>query len=790
MIEIIRAHQLNLMLMLCGACGILILLLFNTRFLSKRNKQIMILMEVIAFLLLWFDRLAYIYAGDSSETGFVMVRLSNFFVFFLTPTIVFAFNLYITDWLMVEGQLKKVPRRLKVVAYMAIAGMVMAVLAAFTDLYYYFAETNTYHRGSGFLLAYIIPVMGPILQYTVIKHYKRIFSRLIYLSLILYLFVPIVCGILQVFTYGISIVNMSMVAVSLSMYILLYLDLNNTVEHAHEIEIQHMQGEKKHMEKLFDQIAMSFVAAAEKKDEYMKGNSQQIAAYARQIAEFSGMDEEECKKVYYAALLHDVGIIGVPDNVIQNQEDPGKWDYEAMRKKPLIGEEILSSITEYPYLSLGAHYSHERYNGTGYPEGLKGEEIPEIARIIAVADAYVTMTSRKRYRGAKPDFIARETLVKGGGDVFDPVFANHMVKIIDSGAGRGTSAEEDRPETEFICYNYREYVTRGITVSDEEKKITFDCEFSEEKDRKFCAPSIILFDSFDGRVHSDEKSIEAYHYLEYGEVWFDKYSITTAAREIEEKIIEEGNGSGKNRKGLHRYEITAGRFEDHVRIVMKSEEYTKEVIVALPSLSKSAIIGLTGENCRVTNISIGSTDNILKDGDIRRIAAPISYIDHLEADLKNIQIDQTRSASTAGIRITGKHRIAFHAQILPSASLVWHCPYVLLFYSANGRVDGDDFREYNLIKLNGEDQGDEEYANNKFTMKKKADFPGWEEWKELGKKGTECVLYVEKKGDQVILKTDHLGISIEDVTTIKEEKPAVYLALTGDQVALTDIRID
>ena len=97
MFEIIRAHQLNLMLMLCGACGILILLLFNTRFLSKRKKQIMILMEAIAFLLLWFDRLAYIYAGDSSETGYVMVRLSNFIVFFLTPTVVFAFGLYITD---------------------------------------------------------------------------------------------------------------------------------------------------------------------------------------------------------------------------------------------------------------------------------------------------------------------------------------------------------------------------------------------------------------------------------------------------------------------------------------------------------------------------------------------------------------------------------------------------------------------------------------------------------------------------------------------------------------------
>ena len=167
MLEIIKAHQLNLMLLLCGACGILIILLINTRFISGSRKRILILMELIALLLLWFDRLAYVYAGTGGQTGFYMVRISNFAVFFLTPGIVFGFNLYLSDWMLHEGKLDSVPFILKLVRALSLVGMIMAVFSAFTDLYYYFDETNKYHRGNGFLIAYIVPVICPILQYIV-----------------------------------------------------------------------------------------------------------------------------------------------------------------------------------------------------------------------------------------------------------------------------------------------------------------------------------------------------------------------------------------------------------------------------------------------------------------------------------------------------------------------------------------------------------------------------------------------------------------------------------------------
>lgn len=781
MIGLIREHQLNIMLFLCGSCGILIGLLLLTRSITKRRKRDIILMEVLALFLLWFDRLAYIYAGCDGNTSYYMVRISNFMVFLLTPAVVFGFNRYLDGILIEEGKVETTPKRIKAVGFISVIGMILAVVSALTNLYYYFDENNLYHRGSGFLIAYITPVVAPVILYTVIVQHKALFSTQMFITLTLYLFVPIICGILQIFTYGISIVNMSMVAVSVSLYISTYIDINNTVERVHELEIEYMQDEQKRMQKLFDQTATAFVSAVEKKDEYLKGSAVRVAEYARIIAKMSGKNDEYCEKVYYAGLLHDVGLIGIPDSVINNAS-PTEEDYALIRRKPLIGKEILSSITEYPYLSIAAYYSHERYNGTGYPDGLKGSDIPEIARIVAVADAYVTMTAKKRYRGARPDFVAREAFVKGSGEQFDPAFAEIMVKIIDKNIKSDDNDHRPVIETSLSCGEYRDNISLGVSVENDTKIISFDCVQNKSGENIFSAPSIILFDSFDDRVHSDEKTIKEYHYFEYGEFWFDEHMISTGTRRIEvtkfDKKIKTG-GSG--------YNVTAAKYEDHIRLVMGSPELTKEIIIALPDGSRSAYIGITGEHCDINDIKVETTGFTVSDGDIPRIAKTISYIDHLESDLKNIQIDRTRSVSTEGIEIDRKFRLAFHSMSLPGANLIWHCPYVVLFYSDDGTVGGANYHEYALIKLNGENEEINSLGQNSFIVKKHDDFPGWENWKENNRKGMECEVFFERRDNKVIVRTNNLGIEIECVTTV-DHSAKVYAALTGDQVALTDIR--
>ncbi len=526
-------------------------------------------MEIAAALLLYFDRTAYIYSGDVSAMGYFMVRLSNFMVFLMTPTIVLTFGFCLVDALNNGEEIQIVPKRLVIVGIAALVAMMLAVVSTFTDMYYYFDEYNVYHRGPLFLFSYIIPVLGPLIQYTVIFQYRKRFSVFLYTAYTLYIFLPIVAGIVQIFAYGISIVNMGMVFVSISLYIFTYLDINEEVIRAHTIELENIEKEKKSMKRLFDQTANALVKAVEKKDEYLKGNSAKKAEIARDIAKEAGLSDEECEEVYYAALLQNVGRIGLPDSIIGKTSMLSSFEEQLLKQEPVLSGEILSSITEYPYLSLGARYSCESYDGNGYPEGLSGENIPEIARIVAVADAYVDMSSKKINRNPIPEPMIREDFVKNAGIKFDPVYANIMVKLIDNNDFKIVPEAEDELITELECKQYRDNFSKGIEITDFVKNITF-FSVKANDNSQFSQPSIVLFDSFDRHVHVDEMSISAFRYTEYGELWFDGHSISTNVRNMQVNVSDKETDQSMPKlfkeagKSESRYRISAGRYEDHV----------------------------------------------------------------------------------------------------------------------------------------------------------------------------------------------------------------------------------
>lgn len=582
--------------------------------------------------------------------------------------------------------------------------------------------------------------------------------------------------------------NMAMVLVSISLYFFAYLDINNTVERAHQIELENMQGENSRMRKLFSQTATAFVSAVERKDESIQGCSVRVAECARRIAQLSGMDEQECEKVYYAGLLHNVGLVGIPDKEIFRDGDDQEKTKEIISKMPVIGNEILSNIEEMPYLSVAARFCHEKYNGTGYPDGVKGQDIPEIARIIAVADAYVLMKTDSTFSRNMPDFVVREELLKGEGEAFDPKFAELMIKIIDEDA---KDKESDIKEVEkaVTSEGYREEITIGIPIENEVTKVTFDCKtLHTDEDNGFSAPSIILFDSYDRRVHDNERAIAAYKYVEYGELWFDDHSVRTEARKFQEKVKKRDDMILPVENVLP-YEIRMGRYEDHLKLVMISPLFEKEVIVALSDGSKSAYIGITGENCEIKNISMSKTGQTIGQDDIPRIVSRTSYIDCMESDIRNIQIDRPRSDATEGIELIDRLKINFHTMSLPGASFVWHCPYIVLFYSEDGKVYGENYREYGLVKIYGENEGDNDFAHNSISMKKTVEFPGWDTWKKINKDGLECEVAIKRKDNRIVIKIKNLGIEMENTTTVIDDLEKVYVALTGDQVAITDIRI-
>lgn len=184
-------------------------------------------------------------------------------------------------------------------------------------------------------------------------------------------------------------------------------------------------------ERLFIHVVQALAEAIDAKDTYTNGHSSRVAAYSRAIAKRFGYRGKQLDEIYMMGLLHDVGKIGVPDAVINKPARLTDEEYAMIKNHPVMGARILKSIKEMPSLQTGARWHHERYDGNGYPDKLSGEDIPEQARIIAVADAYDAMTSRRSYRDPMPQGVVREQIESGKGTQFDPAFADIMLTMID-----------------------------------------------------------------------------------------------------------------------------------------------------------------------------------------------------------------------------------------------------------------------------------------------------------------------------------------------------------------------
>ena len=167
------------------------------------------------------------------------------------------------------------------------------------------------------------------------------------------------------------------------------------------------------------------------KDLYMIGHSKRVAQYAREIARRLGKSEAEQCDIYAMGLLHDIGKIGVSEAIINKNGRLTDEEFAEIKKHPLKGYEILQKVKEIPALATVARWHHERYDGCGYPDGLSGETIPEEARIIAVADAYDAMTSKRAYSDVRPQSQVRAEIERCKGSQFDPKIADVMLEMID-----------------------------------------------------------------------------------------------------------------------------------------------------------------------------------------------------------------------------------------------------------------------------------------------------------------------------------------------------------------------
>ena len=181
------------------------------------------------------------------------------------------------------------------------------------------------------------------------------------------------------------------------------------------------------------QTVIAIARTVDAKDERTSEHSKRVAIYSKQIAQAYGMDEKQCQDIEWAAQMHDIGKIGIPDSILNKTSRLTDEEYAIMKSHTERGAAILKDFTLLDNVIEGAEFHHERYDGRGYPKGLKGEEIPLYARIIGVADAFDAMTANRIYRKQMDFSYVLGELEKGRGTQFDPTFVDLLLKLINDG---------------------------------------------------------------------------------------------------------------------------------------------------------------------------------------------------------------------------------------------------------------------------------------------------------------------------------------------------------------------
>ena len=194
---------------------------------------------------------------------------------------------------------------------------------------------------------------------------------------------------------------------------------------------EELSDSKEQLEQAYLDMVQTLRSAVEAKDTYTRGHSDRVAEYSVLIGEKLGLPEDQIKTLKIGGLFHDIGKIGIPDSILLK---PGKLtddEYSEIKNHPSIGAHILGSAKTFQDIVPIVKHHHEKYDGNGYPSRMKGEEIPYLARIAAVADTFDAMTSRRSYRDAIDLQKVKDEIKRCEGTQFDPQIAEAFLDILE-----------------------------------------------------------------------------------------------------------------------------------------------------------------------------------------------------------------------------------------------------------------------------------------------------------------------------------------------------------------------
>lgn len=303
-----------------------------------------------------------------------------------------------------------------------LAALVLALMTPRWKTVFYFDEAGQYHAGPFDLFYYIIAMYYYCFSIYLLIWKRNRIRRPFFNTAVLLLALSAAGMLVQNI---LRIVNFDVFIHSICCLIMLYIlvDSNEMVEM--------LKKKNAEVNELMKEIVAALTKSIEASDQYTEGHSQRVADISARLAGCLRMEEAEIQKVYYAALIHDIGKIGINRELLNKTGKLTAAEYREMQRHTVIGASIAAEVTAMPEMQQAARSHHERYDGSGYPDGLKGKEIPLYARIIAVADAYDAMSTDRVYRKHLSKEEICSELKRNRGSQFDPEIDDAMLEIVN-----------------------------------------------------------------------------------------------------------------------------------------------------------------------------------------------------------------------------------------------------------------------------------------------------------------------------------------------------------------------
>lgn len=317
--------------------------------------------------------------------------------------------------------------------------LLLLIINFFTGIIFSF-DNGDYIHGPLFLLNFITPMFYLFhIAFILVSKHRMFTKKQLIMNFSIVIF-PIASAILQILY---SEYLLTFFSYALFSFVLLF-----SLETPDFIEVEYLQKNlKKEVQKqtekalyrqrtielLSIETTQALAQAIDEKDDYTNGHSLRVSAYSVLLAQSLDWDTEKTEHLRLAALLHDIGKIGIPDSILKKPNKLSEDEYEIVKTHTVRGGKILHNLTTLPNAEIVALYHHERYDGKGYPGKYSGKDIPEFARIVNITDAYDAMSSRRVYRDRLPKEEVIRRMKENSGTQFDPDYLKIFLDLIDMG---------------------------------------------------------------------------------------------------------------------------------------------------------------------------------------------------------------------------------------------------------------------------------------------------------------------------------------------------------------------